>query len=281
MMFRRAQTAARQRSAGDALELSHVTYSFGDYTAVKDLSLVIEAGECFGLLGPNGAGKTTTIRLLNTLLPLQGGDVSIFGFDVRTQAIAVRRLLGYVPQQLSIEGALTARENVSWLARLYDVPRSERRRRVDEVLETVDLADVADRVASSFSGGMVRRLELAQALVNRPSLLVLDEPTVGLDPVARDSVWTRVTEMQKQYGMTVLLTTHYMEEAEALCDRVALMHRGELRAVGSPSGLVAELGPDATLDDVFRHFTGDSLTADEKGGLRDVRSARRTARRLG
>ena len=281
MMFRRAQTAARQRPAGDALELSHVTYSFGDYTAVKDLSLVIEAGECFGLLGPNGAGKTTTIRLLNTLLPLQGGDVSIFGFDVRTQAMAVRRLLGYVPQQLSIEGALTARENVSWFARLYDVPRSERRRRVDEVLETVDLADVADRVASSFSGGRVRRLELAQALVNRPSVLVLDEPTVGLDPVARDSVWTRVTEMQKQYGMTVLLTTHYMEEAEALCDRVALMHRGELRAVGSPSGLVAELGPDATLDDVFRHFTGDSLTADEKGGLRDVRSARRTARRLG
>ena len=281
MMFRRAQTAARQRSAGDALELSHVTYSFGDYTAVKDLSLVIEAGECFGLLGPNGAGKTTTIRLLNTLLPLQGGDVSIFGFDVRTQAMAVRRLLGYVPQQLSIEGALTARENVSWFARLYDVPRSERRRRVDEVLEMVDLAAVADRVASGFSGGMVRRLELAQALVNRPSLLVLDEPTVGLDPVARDSVWTRVTEMQKQYGMTVLLTTHYMEEAEALCDRVALMHRGELRAVGSPSGLVAELGPDATLDDVFRHFTGDSLTADEKGGLRDVRSARRTARRLG
>jgi len=281
MMFRRAQTAARQRPAGDALELSHVTYSFGDYTAVKDLSLVIEAGECFGLLGPNGAGKTTTIRLLNTLLPLQEGDVSIFGYDVRTQAMAVRRLLGYVPQQLSIEGALTARENVSWFARLYDVPRSERRRRVDEVLEMVDLADVADRVASGFSGGMVRRLELAQALVNRPSLLVLDEPTVGLDPVARDSVWTRVTEMQKQYGMTVLLTTHYMEEAEALCDRVALMHRGELRAVGSPSGLVAELGPDATLDDVFRHFTGDSLTADEKGGLRDVRSARRTARRLG
>ncbi|WP_172649907.1 ABC transporter ATP-binding protein [Rhodococcus opacus] len=281
MMFRRAQTAARQRPSHGALELSHVTYSFGDYTAVKDLSLVIEAGECFGLLGPNGAGKTTTIRLLNTLLPLQDGDVSIFGYDVRTQAMAVRRLLGYVPQQLSIEGALTARENVSWFARLYDVPRPERRRRVDEVLEMVDLADVADRVASSFSGGMVRRLELAQALVNRPSLLVLDEPTVGLDPVARDSVWARVTEMQKQYGMTVLLTTHYMEEAEALCDRVALMHRGELRAVGSPSGLVAELGPDATLDDVFRHFTGDSLTADEKGGLRDVRSARRTARRLG
>ncbi|WP_072687043.1 ABC transporter ATP-binding protein [Rhodococcus marinonascens] len=272
---------ARTGATWDALSLSNVTYRFGDYTAVKDLSLVIEAGECFGLLGPNGAGKTTIIRLLTTLLPLQDGDASIFGYDVRTQSMAVRRLLGYVPQQLSIEGALTARENVTWFARLYDVPRSERRSRVNEILEMVDLGDVADRVASSFSGGMVRRLELAQALVNRPSLLVLDEPTVGLDPVARDSVWTHVTEMQKQYKMTVLLTTHYMEEAETLCDRVALMHRGELRAVGSPSGLVAELHPAATLEDVFRHFTGDSLASDEKGGLRDVRSARSTAHRLG
>ncbi|AOW95015.1 ABC transporter ATP-binding protein [Rhodococcus sp. WMMA185] len=263
------------------MTLSNVTYRFGDFTAVKNLSLEIEAGECFGLLGPNGAGKTTTIRLLATLLPLQDGDVSIFGYDVRTQSMAVRRLLGYVPQQLSIEGALTARENVSWFARLYDVPRSERRSRVNEVLEMVDLGDVADRLAASFSGGMIRRLELAQALVNRPSLLVLDEPTVGLDPVARDSVWARVTEMQKQYGMTVLLTTHYMEEAEALCDRVGLMHRGELRALGSPAGLVAEQGPDATLEDVFRHFTGDSLIESERGGLRSVRSSRNVAHRLG
>ncbi|MER2223106.1 MAG: ABC transporter ATP-binding protein, partial [Rhodococcus sp. (in: high G+C Gram-positive bacteria)] len=126
-----------------------------------------------------------------------------------------------------------------------------------------------------------RRLELAQALVNRPSLLVLDEPTVGLDPIARESVWQRVTEMQKQYGMTVLLTTHYMEEAEELCDRVALMHHGELRAVGEPSALAAELGPESTLEDVFRHYTGDDLTGDKSGGLRDVRTARRTARRLG
>ena len=225
-------------------------------SAVKDLSLVIEAGECFGLLGPNGAGKTTTIRLLNTLLPLQEGTSSIFGYDVHTHAMAVRRLLGYVPQQLSIEGALTARENVSWFARLYDVPRSERRRRVDEVLEIVDLTDVADRVASSFSGGMVRRLELAQALVNRPSLLVLDEPTVGLDPVARDSVWTRVTEMQKQYGMTVLLTTHYMEEAEALCDRVALMHRANcgrsVRPVGARRRTRARRDPRRRLPPLHR-----------------------------
>ena len=145
----------------------------------------------------------------------------------------------------------------------------------------VDLTDAADRLAGTFSGGMVRRLELAQALVNRPALLVLDEPTVGLDPMARDSVWARVADMQHQYGMTVLLTTHYMEEADALCDQVALMHHGTLRASGSPAALKAALGSDASLEDVFRHYTGDSLTAAERGGLRNVRSTRRTARRLG
>ena len=146
----------------------------------------------------------------------------------------------------------------------------------------VDLTEAADRLAATFSGGMVRRLELAQALVNRPALLVLDEPTVGLDPVARDSVWQRVQQMQAEHGMTVVLTTHYMEEADALCDRVALMHRGKLRAVGTPSDLRAALGPGATLEDVFRRYTGADLGDDlEKGGLRSVRSTRRTARRVG
>jgi ABC-2 type transport system ATP-binding protein len=248
---------------------------------VDDLTLSVEAGECFGLLGPNGAGKTTTIRLINTLLPVQQGDVRVFGLDVRRQAMAVRRRLGYVPQQLSVEGALTGRENVTWFARLFDVPRAERRARTDEVLEMVELSDAADRLAGTYSGGMVRRLELAQALVNRPQLLVLDEPTVGLDPVARDSVWQRVVEMQQRYRMTVLLTTHYMEEADALCDRVALMHRGRLQVVGAPSDLKSALGADASLEDVFRHHTGGSLEESEKGGLRSVRAARRTARRMG
>ncbi|MCJ0905322.1 ABC transporter ATP-binding protein [Rhodococcus sp. ARC_M6] len=269
-----------------AVEIENLSYRFGSSRAgsnlaVDNLSLTIEQGECFGLLGPNGAGKTTTIRLLNTLLPLQDGDIRILGKSERTDAMTIRRHLGYVPQQLSIESSLTARENVTWFARLYDVPRFERRERVDQALEMVDLLDSADRVAASFSGGMVRRLELAQALVNRPALLVLDEPTVGLDPIARESVWRRVSEMQQQYGMTVLLTTHYMEEADELCDRVALMHHGELRAVGSPSELATTLGPDATLEDVFRHVAGDDLTGRESGGLRDVRSTRRTARRLG
>jgi ABC-2 type transport system ATP-binding protein len=264
-----------------AIEVSEVTYRFGEHMAVDELTLAVEPGECFGLLGPNGAGKTTTIRLINTMLPVQQGAVRVFGLDVGRQAMSVRRLLGYVPQQLSVEGALTGRENVTWFARLFDVPRAERRARVQEVLELVELADAADRLAATYSGGMVRRLELAQALVNRPRLLVLDEPTVGLDPVARDSVWRRVADMQARFDMTVLLTTHYMEEADALCDRVALMHRGRLQIVGSPSDLKADLGPDASLEDVFRKHTGGSLEDAEKGGLRSVRNTRRTAGRLG
>ena len=264
-----------------ALQIAGLSHRFGDHLAIDNLDLTVSRGECFGLLGPNGAGKTTTLRVLNTLYPPQVGTVRLFGLDVRAQAMAVRRLLGYVPQQLSIEGGLTGRENVAWFARLFDVPRRERAERVAEVLAIVDLTDAADRLASTYSGGMVRRLELAQALVNRPALLVLDEPTVGLDPVARDSVWARVQDMQQRYGMTVLLTTHYMEEADALCDRVALMHRGQLRAAGTPGELKTALGPDASLEDVFRHHTGESLVPGEKGGLRGVRSTRRTAQRMG
>jgi ABC-2 type transport system ATP-binding protein len=264
-----------------AIEFSGVSQRFGAHLALDSLDLSVAAGECFGLLGPNGAGKTTTIRLLVTLLPVVTGEVRVFGLDVTRQAMAVRRLLGYVPQQLSIEGALTGRENVMWFARLFDIPRRERDARVDQALELMDLADAAGRMAGTYSGGMVRRLELAQALVNRPPLLVLDEPTVGLDPVARDSVWERVRELQDQHGTTVLLTTHYMEEADALCDRVGLMHDGRLRALGSPADLKSELGPGATLEDVFRHHTGDQLGNAEKGGLRGVRSTRRTAGRMG
>jgi ABC-2 type transport system ATP-binding protein len=263
-----------------AVEARGLTQRFGEHVAVNSIDLTVAAGEVFGLLGPNGAGKTTTIRLLVTLLPVKIGEVSIFGLDIRRRAMAVRRLLGYVPQQLSVEGALTGRENVAWFARLFDVPRRERAARVGEALAMMELTDAADRLASTYSGGMVRRLELAQALVNRPSLLVLDEPTVGLDPVARDRVWDRVRELRQQYGTTVLLTTHYMEEADVLCDRVALMHHGRLQAVGPPAELVAALGADATLEDVFRHWTADDLADEERGGLRSVRVTRQTTRRV-
>jgi ABC-2 type transport system ATP-binding protein len=266
-----------------AISCRGLRHRFGENVAVDGIDLRIEQGEVFGLLGPNGAGKTTTIRIINTLLPAQEGTVEVLGFDVSRSPMSVRRRLGYVPQQLSIEAALTGRENVAWFARLFDVPRPERKERVADALEVMGLADAADRMAGTYSGGMVRRLELAQALVNRPRLLVLDEPTVGLDPVARDGVWQRVDELRVSTGMTVLLTTHYMEEAELLCDRLALMHLGCIRAEGTPEELKAELGPDSTLEDVFRHFTGNSLKGDTetKGGMREVRSTRRTARRVG
>jgi ABC-2 type transport system ATP-binding protein len=273
-----------QTHAAPAVWCRGLRHRFGDHVAVDAIDLTIEVGEVFGLLGPNGAGKTTTIRVLNTLLPVQQGTVQVFGHDVSRAMTAVRRRLGYVPQQLSIEPALTGKENVMWFARLYDVPRREREDRVGDALRSMGLGDAAGRLAGTYSGGMVRRLELAQALVNRPALLILDEPTVGLDPVARDGVWERVEELRAATNMTVLLTTHYMEEADALCDRVALMHLGRIRAEGTPGDLERALGPTATLEDVFRHHTGGSLEGGDtegKGGLREVRSTRRTAKRVG
>jgi ABC-2 type transport system ATP-binding protein len=268
-------------TADAALLCRGLVHRFGATVAVDHLDLTIAPGEVFGLLGPNGAGKTTTIRVLNTLLPLQEGRIEVGGDDVATHPMAARRRLGYVPQQLSIEGALTGRQNVTWFARLFDVPARERAARVDEALASMDLLDVADRKAGTYSGGMIRRLELAQALVNHPPLLVLDEPTVGLDPIARAGVWERVREMQAAYGMTVLLTTHYMDEADELCDTVALMHHGRLQAVGAPTVLRGQIGPEATLEDVFRRYAGVELAGTEQKGMRDVRRSRTTARKLG
>lgn len=264
-----------------AIDCRHLSHRYGNFIAVDDFTLQVAGGETVGLLGPNGAGKTTVVRVLTTLTPAQQGEVLIFGLDSRRDTMDVRYNIGYVPQQLSIEPALTGRQNVEWFARLYDVPRRRRRQRVDEALNAMHLRDVADALASTYSGGMVRRLELAQALVNQPSLLILDEPTVGLDPIARDSVWRQVQHMQDEFGMTVLLTTHYMEEADALCDRVALMDHGKLQAVGTPSDLKARVSRNATLEDVFRHYAGSDL-GDETlpTGLREIRSSRRTARRV-
>jgi ABC-2 type transport system ATP-binding protein len=267
-----------------AVDGRHLTYRYGQFTAVDDVTLQVRPGETMGLLGPNGAGKTTVVRMLTTLTPVQQGELRIFGMDAREQTVDIRSNIGYVPQQLSIESGLTGRQNVEWFARLYGVPRAQRADRVNEALDAMELLEVADRLAGTYSGGMVRRLEVAQALVNRPSLLVLDEPTVGLDPIARDRVWTQVQKMQGQFGMTVLLTTHYMEEADVLCDRVALMHHGELRAVGTPAKLKSTVSPAATLEDVFRHYTAGDLSpqsAEEGSSFREIRSSRKVARRAG
>ena len=263
-----------------AVEADSVTRKFKDLVAVDAISFRVEPGEVFGLLGPNGAGKTTTIRMLIGLLAPDSGRATVFGFDVAKQSMEIRRLSGYVPQQLSADGALTGRENVELFARLYDVPRRSRRQVVGEVLELMGVADAQNRLVSTFSGGMVRRLELAQALVNRPRLLVLDEPTIGLDPIARGDLWERVLHLRDEVGTTILLTTHYMEEADQLCDRVALLHQGRIQVIGTPQELKAAEGPEATLEDVFRHYAGRRLV-DEGGNLRDVRAVRRTIRRVG
>jgi len=266
----------------DAVRCVDLTYRFGTHTAVDHVNLSIAPGEMFGLLGPNGAGKTTTIRMLTTLLKPAEGTVAVFGIDAAAHPMRVRRVIGYVPQLLSADANLTGNENVELFARLFDVPRKERTERVADALEAMGLTEAAGRLAGTYSGGMIRRLELAQSLISAPRLLVLDEPTVGLDPIARGNVWEYIKRLRAEFAMTVLMTTHYMDEADQYCDRVSLMHRGKIRVTGEPAELRAGLGDGTTLDDVFRHYTGDTLDdAPEEGGIRDVRRARRTARRLG
>jgi ABC-2 type transport system ATP-binding protein len=269
-----------RRDMGDPVVALHgLRKLYGNFIAVDGIDLQVEPGEVFGLLGPNGAGKTTTIKMLVTLLPPSGGTASVGGYDIVRQAGDVRRLIGYVPQALSADGNLTGTENLMVFAKLYDVPRREQRSRVEEALEFMGLTDAAKRMVSAYSGGMVRRLEIAQTLIHRPKVLFLDEPTIGLDPVARRTVWNHLDDLRTQYGTTLFLTTHYMEEAEELCMRVAIMDHGRIVAHDTPEGLIAQVGqPDATLEDAFAYFTGGSL---ESGGTyREVKNVRRTAGRL-
>jgi ABC-2 type transport system ATP-binding protein len=263
-----------------ALETFALTRRFGRLTAVDSLTLSIRAGETFGLLGPNGAGKTTAIKMLTTLLPPTSGDACLAGFALRRQPGDVRRVIGYVPQLLSADGTLTGYENLEIMGKLYDIPRRELKSRVDEALAFMGLQDFRNKLVRDYSGGMIRRLEVAQSMLHRPRILFLDEPTTGLDPVARRSVWELIRRLRRNYGTAILLTTHLMEEADHLCRRVAIMNRGTVAAVGTPAGLKKQLGrPNVTLDDVFIHFTGNQL--DSGGSYRETSRARRVARRLG
>jgi len=262
------------------LSTDSVTRRFGDLAAVDHLTISVESGETFGLVGRNGAGKTTLIKILTTLLPPSSGTASIAGCDIVHDAAKVRQLIGYVPQLLSSDGALTGYENLLVFAKLYDVPRADRESRIREALAFMDLEASAGKLVRTYSGGMIRRLEIAQGVLHRPQLLFLDEPTIGLDPMARHAVWQRINQLRADYGTTVFLTTHYMDEADELCDRVAVMHLGKLAAFGTPAQLKASVGGDTTtLDEVFEHYTG-GIT--ESGGtFRETARGRRTARRLG
>ena len=266
------------------LATESLTRCFGTLTAVNELSISVNAGEIFGLLGPNGAGKSTVIKMLCTLLPPTAGTARVVGFDIRRQSMDVRRSIGYVPQLLSADGTLTGYENLMVFAKLYEVPRPERKSRVNEALDFMGIGTAADRMVREYSGGMIRRLEIAQSMLHRPRMLFLDEPTVGLDPLARKVVWERIGRLCRDYGTSILLTTHLMEEADQLCHRVAIMHNGQIAAIGSPSELKARIdegvpGERVSLDDVFIHHTGDQLAQGE-GSYRETSRTRRTARRL-
>ena len=250
---------------------------FGAVEAVAGISFEVAAGEAFGLLGPNGAGKTTTIRVLTTLLRPTRGTAFVAGHDVVRDGLAVRQAIGYVPQAISIDGALTAYENLEFYGRATGVPRRERRGRIEQAVEAMQLASFLDRLGRTLSGGMLRRLEIATALLKQPEVLFLDEPTVGLDPTARRLVWERLELLQEEAGTTIFVTTHQMEEAERQCDRIAIMDRGTIAALGSPAELRRRFGVPV-LEDVFTEVTGGRL--EEGGSFRDVRASRRRSRRL-
>lgn len=218
--------------------------TYKDLVAVKGLNLEIGAGEVFGLLGPNGAGKTTTLSMLSTVLLPTSGSARVAGHDIRQDPAAVRRSIGVVFQDPTVDTILTGRENMMLSARLFGVPPSERKARIDELLEVVDLADRADALCKTYSGGMRRRIELARGLLHRPQILFLDEPTLGLDPQTRSHIWNYIASLKRSYGMTVMVTTHYMEEADQLCDRVAIIDHGEIATLGAPAALKDSLGGD-------------------------------------
>jgi len=255
--------------------VDNLTRKFGDFTAVDSVSFSVKPGEIFALIGPNGAGKSTIIKMLTTLLPPTSGTAMVAGYDVIRQATDVRRSIGYIPQLLSSDGSLTGRENLLLSARLYAIPRSEQADRIDEALEFMELGGDADDLVQSYSGGMVRRLEIAQSMLHEPSVIFMDEPTVGLDPVARKAVWEHVRALREKRLMTIILTTHYMEEVEELCDRMALLRHGHIVAIGTPAELKAGHGEDATLNDVFSGLVGSS-DQDQAGGFREVQRTRRS-----
>ena len=249
---------------GPIVEARALTRRFGAVVAVDHVSFSIAAGEVFALIGPNGAGKSTLMKMFTTMLTPSSGQAVIAGFDVAREPQKVRSRIGYVPQVLSADGELTGYENMLLSARLYLIPAAERAGKVAAALEMMGLTEAKDRLVGTYSGGMARRLEIAQSTLHRPAVLFMDEPTVGLDPGGRRAVWEHVQALRREIGAAVVFSTHYMYEAEEVCDRVALIAGGRLAAIGTPDALKAQLGADATLDDVFTQLAGVRIGAGGK-----------------
>src|SRR6188472_950987 len=225
----------------NAIEVRSIVKKFGPFTAVDGISFTVQEGEIFGLLGPNGAGKSTLIRMLVTLLPPTAGTALVGGFDIIKQADDVRRAIGVIPQAMTSDMELSIEENLLIYAKLYGVPREKRQRLIPELLEAVELLQWKDKQVKNLSGGMRRRVEIARGLVHEPRVFFLDEPTTGLDPVSRSAVWEMLQRIKKQRDLTILITTHYMDEADKLCDRIAIVDHGKLAALDSPMMLKASI----------------------------------------
>lgn len=269
---------ARAGTIPPAIEVDHIVKKYGDFTAVDDISFSVADGEIFGLLGPNGAGKSTLIRMMTTLIPITGGHARIGGHDVARDPDAARRLIGVIPQALTSDIDLTVEENLNIYAKLYDVPAKQRKSSIDELLELVDLTKWRGAQTKTLSGGMRRRLEIARGLVHSPKIFFLDEPTTGLDPVSRVAVWEMLTNIKAHRQLTILITTHYMDEADRLCDRIAIVDHGKLVALDTPTSLKASVPgsnvieaqferPPADWENRLRNLTGVTSVQNEGAGM--------------
>ena len=250
----RSEVAA---DAPNAIEVEHIVKRYGSFTAVDDISFAVKEGEIFGLLGPNGAGKSTLIRMMTTLIPISSGSARIAGHDVTSEPEAVRRTIGVIPQALTSDLDLTVEENLNIYAKLYDVPAKRRKEAIAELLETVDLTKWRGAQTKTLSGGMRRRLEIARGLVHSPKIFFLDEPTTGLDPVSRVAVWEMLTNIKAKRQLTILITTHYMDEADRLCNRIAIVDHGKLVALDTPEALKASVPGSNVIEAQFEHAPED------------------------
>jgi ABC-2 type transport system ATP-binding protein len=241
----------------NAIDVQNIVKKFGDFTAVKGISFAVEEGEIFGLLGPNGAGKSTLIRMMVTLLPPTSGTAVINGFDVVKQSDGVRQSIGVIPQAMTSDLELSVEENLIIFAKLYGVPKLKRVRLINELLEAVELTQWRHAQVKNLSGGMRRRVEIARGLVHEPRIFFLDEPTTGLDPVSRVAVWEMLAKIKSERKLTILITTHYMDEADKLCDRIAIVDHGELKALDSPLKLKASIPGKNSLEASFADAPAD------------------------
>ncbi len=241
----------------NAIEVRHIVKKYGEFTAVDDVSFSVKEEEIFGLLGPNGAGKSTLIRMMTTLIPITAGTACVAGHDVQKEADAARRAIGVIPQALTSDLDLTVEENLNIYAKLYDVPAKKRKAAIDELLEVVDLTKWRHAQTKTLSGGMRRRLEIARGLVHSPRIFFLDEPTTGLDPVSRVAVWEMLTNIKSHRQLTILITTHYMDEADRLCDRIAIVDHGKLVALDTPAALKASVPGSNVIEAQFLNAPAD------------------------